>query len=240
MKNRILIVDDDAVTRNFLSNQLEKHGFETLEAANSTEMQKQRERFQCHLLLLDVIMQGENGLSICQRLRTEGDKIPIIILSGRDETIDRVIGLEFGADDYITKPVAPRELIARVRAVLRRAPDQILNAYDTKPIKFKFGPFVLDGVSRSLLRDGQVIPLSSDELALLMIMTSMMGKPLSRNQLANLLKGSDHKFDQRNIDMLISRVRKRIEDDSSNPQYIQTVRGVGYIFINASVEHCNS
>ena len=232
MNKRILIVDDDELLCNLLSSYLEEQGFETLMAANATEMQKQRERFHCHLLVLDIIMQGDNGLSICQKLRADGDNIPIVMLSGRDETVDRIIGLEFGADDYITKPVEPRELVARIRAVLRRTSDQTANAYEARLVQFKFGDFVLDGRSRNLMRNGQSVPLSSDEFSLLMIMVSRQGKTVSRNQLAFLLKGADHKIDQRNIDMLVSRVRKRIDDNSSQPQYIQTVRGVGYVFIN--------
>ncbi len=236
MKKRILIVDDDELLRNILAGYLEEQGFKTLMAANSTEMQKQRARFHCHLLILDIIMQGEDGLSICQRLRADGDKIPIVMLSGRDETVDRIIGLEFGADDYITKPVDPRELVARIKAVLRRASDQALHEHPFKPVQYKFGDFVLDGVTRKLFRNGDTVPLSSDEFSLLMILANMQGKPVSRNQLANLLKGTDHKLDQRNIDMLVSRVRKRIDDDSSQPQFIRTVRSVGYVFINALLD----
>ena len=233
MNKRILIVDDDELLCNLLSSYLEEQGFETLVATDATEMQKLRERFHCHLLVLDVVMQGEDGLSICQRLRAEGDKIPIVILSGRDETVDRIIGLEFGADDYVTKPVEPRELVARIKAVLRRTSEQSLQAYDTKPVKFTFGDFVLDGLSRRLLRNGEIVPLTSDEFTLLMILTSMEGKTLSRTQLAIMLKGADQKIDQRNIDMLVSRVRKRIDDGSSQPEYLRTVRCVGYVFINA-------
>jgi len=160
-----------------------------LVAANATEMKKQRERFHCHLLVLDIIMQGDNGLSICQKLRADGDTIPIVMLSGRDETVDRILGLEFGADDYITKPVEPRELVARIRAVLRRTADQTINVYEGKSMYFTFGKFVLDGHSRRLMHNGQGVPLSSDEFLLLMVMVSQQGKVLSRSQLAFLLKG---------------------------------------------------
>ncbi len=229
---RILIVDDDELLSNVLSDYLQDQGFKTLVAPNATEMLKHRERFQCDLLVLDVVMQGEDGLAICQRLRADGDKIPIVMLSGRDQAIDKILGLEFGADDYVTKPVEPRELLARIKAVLRRTSERSLQAYESKPILYTFGEFVLDGQSQSLTRNGQPVSLSSGEFALLMILISNEGKPLTRNQLVHQLKGSDHSYDQRNMDMLISRLRKSIDDDASKLPYIRTVRGVGYVFIN--------
>ncbi len=237
MTQRILIVDDDWRLRNLVSSYLEKQGFEPLMAADAIEMARLRERFHCHLLVLDVNMPGENGLAICQRLRAEGDDIPVIILTARSETVDRIIGLEFGADDYLVKPFDPRELVARIRAVFRRLPETSLEAHEAKNIQLQFGPFRLDGRSRQLSRNGEPVALSSDEFALLMLLTSTPGKPWSRSQLACKLKGKDEqKTDQRNLDMLVSRLRKRLEDDPSTPVYIQTVRGVGYGFFNASLQ----
>ena len=232
---RILIVDDDELLSNVLSDYLQDQGFKTLVASSATEMQKQRERFQCDLLVLDVVMQGEDGFAICQRLRADGDKIPIVMLSGRDQAVDKILGLEFGADDYVSKPVEPRELLARIKAVLRRTSEWSLKAYESKPILYTFGEFVLDGQSQSLTRNGQPVSLSSGEFALLMILTSNEGKPLTRNQLVNQIKGGDHNYDQRNMDMLVSRLRKFIDDDASKPPYIRTVRGVGYVFINPDI-----
>ena len=242
MAQRILIVDDDARLRNLVSSYLEKQGFESLVAADSVEMKKLRERFDFHLLVLDVNMPGESGLSICQRLRAEGDTTPIIILTACNETVDRIIGLEFGADDYLTKPFDPRELLARIKAVLRRTPDVISDANEAKNIQLKFGPFLLDGQTRQLSCNGQPVALSSDEFTLLMLLASTPGKPLSRNQLASQIKGkgSDQAPDQRNIDMLISRLRKRLEDDPTQPRYISTVRCLGYAFTNASIQLIDS
>ncbi|MDP3007849.1 MAG: response regulator [Methylococcales bacterium] len=242
MVQRILIVDDDARLRNLVSSYLEKQGFETLVAADSVEMKKLRERFDCHLLVLDVNMPGESGLAICQRLRAEGDVTPIIILTACNETVDRIIGLEFGADDYLTKPFDPRELVARIKAVLRRTPDVISNANEAKNLHLKFGPFLLDGQTRRLSCNGQPVALSQDEFTLLMLLASTPGKPLSRNQLASQIKGkgSDQAPDQRNIDMLISRLRKRLEDDPTHPRYISTVRCLGYAFTDDSIELIDS
>jgi two-component system phosphate regulon response regulator OmpR len=231
MKQRILIIDDDHRHRNLVANYLATHNFDTLMAADAVEMKKQRERFRCDLLVLDINLPKEDGISICQRLRAEGDMIPIIFLTGRGHVFDRILGLEYGADDYLAKPFEPLELVARVRAILRRVSE--IKVQDTIPLKVHFGAFMLDIVSRSLLCDGGIVSLSFDEFELLKILASTPGQPKSRNQLANQLKGDDQHIDQRYIDMLVSRLRKRLKDDSSQPQYIQTVRGVGYVFKNA-------
>ena len=233
MKQRILIIDDDHRHRNLLTNYFATQGFDTLMAADAIEMKKQLERFRCDLLVLDINLPGEDGISICQRLRTEGDTTPIVFLTGRDNVFDRILGLEYGADDYLAKPFEPLELVARVRAILRRVSNESLNVHDTKPVKVQFGPFMLDMPSRSLLCNGHIVSLSFDEFELLKILVSTPGKPKTRNQLANQIKGADQNIDQRYIDMLVSRLRKRLKDDLSQSQYIQTVRGIGYVFKNA-------
>ncbi len=232
MTKRILIVDDDSRHRALLSDYLELQNFKTLVAANSIEMQKQLERNRCHLILLDINMPGEDGLAICKRLRAEEDNTPIILLTARNEIVDRVLGLEFGADDYLAKPFDLRELLARITAVLRRSAHSTLEAYQSTDIKLQFGPYFLNGNTRSLLRNNQTVSLSSEELSLLMMLASNPGKPFTRYQLANkvIIQSKDQKHDQRNIDMLISRLRKRLEDDYSEPRYIHTIRGVGYAF----------
>jgi len=232
MKQRILIIDDDYRHRNLVANYFATQGFDTLMAADAIEMKKQQERFRCDLLVLDINLPGEDGISICKRLRTEGDMTPLVFLTGRDHVNDRILGLECGSDDYLVKPFEPLELVARVRAILRRVSGESLNVHDTKLVKVKFGAFLLDILSRSLLCDGHIVSLSFDEFELLKILASTPGKPKSRNQLANLIKGVDQHVDQRYIDMLVSRLRKRIKDDSSQPKYIQTVRGTGYVFTN--------
>lgn len=241
MIQRILIVDDDVRHRTLLSDYLINQGFESLVASNAVEMHKQLERNPCHIILLDINMPGENGLAICKRLRSEGDKTPIILLTARTEIVDKVLGLEFGADDYLAKPFDLRELLARINAVLRRTLNLTLETHAAIDLKIQFGPFILNGSARCLLRDDQVVPLTSDELALLITLASQPGKPFTRYQLATKLNnnGNDHTPDQRNIDMLVSRLRKRLEEDSVSTRYIHTLRGVGYAFTN-EISHASA
>lgn len=236
MKQRILIIDDDHRHRNLLAHYFETQGFDILLAADAIEMKKQRERFHCDLLVLDVNMPGEDGISICKRLRAEGDKIPIVIVTARNEVVDRILGLEYGSDDYLAKPFDPRELVARIRAVLRRISDKPLHASEAKPVKVQFGVFVLDVSSRRLLCNEQLLSLSFDEFELLKILASTPGQPLSRHQLASQIRSGGQQIDQRNIDMLVSRLRKRLMEGSSECQYIQSVRGIGYVFMNAALD----
>ncbi len=240
MKQRILFIDDDYRHRNLVANYFASQGFDTLMAADYIEMKKQLERFHCDLLVLDINMAGEDGLIICQKLRAEGDMTPIIFLTGRDHFTDRVLGLECGADDYLAKPFEPTELVARVKAVLRRFSDQNLNAQETTLEKVQFGVFILDILSRSLSCKGDIVSLSYDEFEILKILASTPGKPISRNQIAIQMKGVDQQIDQRYIDMTVSRLRKRLKIDSFQPDYIQTVRGVGYVFQNAFPEQLAS
>ena len=240
MRQRILIIDDDHRHRNLLASYFETQGFDTLLAADAIEMKKQRERFHCDLLVLDVNMPGEDGISICKRLRAEGDKIPIVIVTARNEVVDRVLGLEYGSDDYLAKPFDPRELVARIRAVLRRIPDKPLPASEATPVTFQFGAFVLDFLSKILLFNGQAVALSFDEFELLKILAGTPGQPLSRHQIASQIRSGGQQIDQRNIDMLVSRLRKRLMDGTSQHQYIQTVRGVGYVFMNTSLDQARS
>lgn len=233
MKQRILIIDDDARHRNLLANLFETNGFDTLEAANAIEMQKQRERFHCDLLLLDINMPGEDGVSICYRLRDGGDMTPIMFLTGRDHVNDRVLGLNFGADDYLVKPFESIELIARVRVILRRVAKESLKVQETNFVDVQFGDFKLNTSSHSLLRNERIIAISFDEFKLLQILTSTPGITKSRSQLAFQIKGIAQDNEQRYIDKLVSRLRIRLKDDSSQIEYIQTVRGVGYVFKNA-------
>ena len=234
MNKRILIIDDDYRHCNLLANYFETHGFDTLMAANATEMKKQRERFRCDLLVLDINLPGEDGLSICQRLRAEGDRIPILFLTGRDHVFDRIIGLEQGADDYLAKPFEPLELVARVKAILRRTPVDSLKAQAIKAEKVQFGPYLLDMASDKLWCDGHVLPISLPEFNILRMLAMNPGEPKSRNQLANHIKGDDQQADERYIDLLVSRLRKRLNDDSVSPQYIHTVRNLGYVLKNAT------
>jgi two-component system phosphate regulon response regulator OmpR len=236
MKQRILIIDDDTRHRNLLANYIETQGFDTLLAANAIEMKKQRERFHCDLLILDINMPGEDGISICQRLRTIGDKTPIILLTSRNNIADKILGLEYGADDYITKPFDPTELLARVRSVLRRSLDKPMINYQEQPNQFQFGTFVLDISSRQLWCNNQRVSLSFDEFELLKILVNSPELPITRLQIALQIRSGNQENEQRNIDMLVSRLRKRLIDHSTTHQYIQTVRGIGYVFRNMSLD----
>ena len=235
MKQRILVIDDDRRHCNLVANYLETHGFDTLMAADAIEMKKQQERSHCDLLVLDIEMPGEDGISICRRLRAEGDKTPILFLTGRGNALDRILGLELGADDYLAKPFEPLELVARVKAILRRVSDGSVKVQNTLLMKVEFGAFVLNIAPRSLLCDGHIVSLSFDEFELLTVLACRTGQPITRVQLANQLNKDDQHIEQRYIDMLVSRLRKQLKDDSSPHQYIQTVRGVGYVFKNAIV-----
>jgi two-component system phosphate regulon response regulator OmpR len=230
MKPKILVVDDDARLRALLERYLTEQDFEVLTAGSGQEMQRQLARRPVDLMVLDVMLPGEDGLSVCRRLRAEGNRLPIIMLTAKGDEMDRIIGLEFGADDYLAKPFNPRELAARVRAVLRRLP-QIPAAPDAGRATVSFGPFRLDLASRQLFRDETPLPITSGEFSLLKVLVQHPGAPLSRDRLAHLARGRDYLPDNRSIDVQISRLRRLLEADPAHPRYLQTVWGVGYMFV---------
>lgn len=232
MFHTILVVDDDAKHRALIAAYLQKHDYEIIFAANSLDIQKQRQRYICHLIILDINMAGEDGLSICKRLRDEGDNTPILFLSANNETVDKVLGLEYGADDYMSKPFDPRELLARIRSLLRRIPEARTDAYDGIAARYQFGYYVLDGQTRSLSYKNNPVTISSEEYALLITLINALGKPLSRTQLAHQIstKELESNSDCRFIDTMVSRLRKRLEPEPNIPQYLLTIRGVGYAF----------
>jgi two-component system phosphate regulon response regulator OmpR len=229
---KILVVDDDARLRDLLRRYLGDNGFSVYVAENAQAMNRlwQRERYD--LLILDLMMPGEDGLSVMRRLRGANDTTPIIMLTAKGEDVDRIVGLEMGADDYLPKPFNPRELLARINAVLRRkGPDDAPGApaQDGKPIEF--GGFVLDLVTRTLTRDGQPVPLTTGEFAVLKAFARYPRVPLSREKLMEMARGREYEAFDRSLDVQISRLRKLIEPDPSKPRYIQTVWGLGYVFI---------
>jgi len=229
---RILVVDDDARLRDLLVRYLGENGFRVRSAQDAPGMEVERRREPVDLLVLDLMLPGEDGLSICRRLRAENEQLPIIMLTARGEEVDRIVGLEMGADDYLPKPFNPRELLARIRAVLRRkggAP-----AGSAAPLqggKVGFGPFLLDLATRQLTRNGESLPLTSGEFSVLKVLVEHARRPLSRDQLMELARGREHEAFDRAIDVQISRLRKLIEDSASQPRYIQTVWGFGYVFV---------
>jgi two-component system phosphate regulon response regulator OmpR len=183
-------------------------------------------------VLLDLMLPGEDGLSICRRLRAQGDHIPIIMLTARGDDIDRILGLEMGADDYLPKPFNPRELLARINAVLRRQKEpSALAAPLTEGEIFEFGDFRLEIGNRKLTRNGEPIPLTNAEFALLRVFSAHPRAPLSRERLMELARGREHEAFDRSIDVQVSRLRKLIEDNSAEPRYLQTVWGFGYVFV---------
>jgi len=229
---RILVVDDDIRLRDLLRRYLTDQGFHVVTAENAQAMNKLWLRERYDLLVLDLMLPGEDGLSICRRLRGAGDKTPIIMLTAKGEDVDRIVGLEMGADDYLPKPFNPRELVARISAVLRRiAPEEAPGAPSETPQTFTFGEFVLDLGTRTLKRNGQSVPLTTGEFSVLKVFARHARQPLSREKLMEMARGREYEVFDRSLDVQISRLRKLLEPDPSNPLYIQTVWGLGYVFI---------
>lgn len=231
-RDTLLVVDDDDRIRDLLCRYLNQEGFNVLPAANSLELNRLLERESPDLMVLDLMLPGESGMEICQRLRASGSLLPILMLTAKHEDTDRITGLEIGADDYLVKPFNPRELLARINAVLRRRLRQDLQnapAGDNEVVRF--GPFALDLGRRTLQREDQELPLTSGEFAMLQALVRHPNTPLSREKLARLTRGREFEPYNRSMDVQISRLRKLIEPDLATPRYIQTVWGKGYVFV---------
>ncbi len=226
----ILVVDDHREVRDLVARVLAKEGFRVSLAAEGRAMRKVLADGRIDLVLLDLMLPGEDGLSLCRGLRAES-AIPIIMLTAKGEEVDRVIGLEMGADDYLPKPFGGRELIARIKAVLRRtkmaAP---LSDTGDKPKRYRFDRWVLDTEARELLRDdGVALPLSTGEYDLLLVLVERPQRVLNRDQLLDLARGRASVSLDRSIDTQVSRLRKKIEIDPAAPKIIKTVWGGGYM-----------
>ena len=229
---KILVVDDDSRIRELLRRYLSQEGFEVTLAEDGKALNRVLLREAADLIVLDLMMPGEDGLSICRRLRAANDRTPIIMLTAKDEDVDRIVGLEVGADDYLGKPFNPRELLARIHAVLRRRPaPEAPGAPSTDSEVATFGPYVFDLSARKLLRDGKDVPLTTGEFAMLKALVRHPRQPLSREKLAQLARGREFEPFDRSLDVQVSRLRKLIELDASSPRFIQTVWGVGYVFV---------
>lgn len=225
----ILVVEDARDIREPLARYLRQHGYRTSTAGDAAAARKLMRVSAIDLVVLDVMMPGEDGLSLCRYIR-ESSQTPVILLTARGEEVDRIIGLEMGADDYIPKPFSPRELVARVAAVLRRT--QALPPQQQPPAseRIRFGDWIVDTAQRELIGiDGVATPLSSGEFRLLMAMIERPKISLTRNQLLDLTKGREAELFDRSIDNHVSRLRKKIEPDPKNPRYIKTVWGGGYM-----------
>ena len=228
---KILVVDDDMRLRSLLERYLVEQGYIVRTSANFEQMQRLMERENFHLVVLDLMLPGEDGLSICRKLRQQENEIPIIMLTAKGDEVDRIIGLEMGADDYLPKPFNPRELLARIRAVLRRKSKELPGAPAVEESQVKFGPFVFNLATREMHKGEQLMPLTSGEFAVLKVLVSHAREPLSRDKLMNMARGRDYSAMERSIDVQVSRLRRMLEDDPTNPRYIQTVWGLGYVFV---------
>jgi two-component system, OmpR family, phosphate regulon response regulator OmpR len=231
-KTRIIVVDDDARLRELLNRYLSEQGFAVRAVADGNDMNRWLARERYDLMILDLMLPGEDGLSICRRLRALGEKLPIIMLTAKGDDVDRIVGLEIGADDYVSKPFNPRELVARIQAVLRRAPAaQPPGAPSADQQVVTFGDFKLNLATRTLTRGTENVPLTTGEFALLKVLVQHPRSPLSRDKLMELARGREFGAFDRSIDVQISRLRKLVEADPAKPAFIQTVWGFGYVFI---------
>ncbi|VVP32171.1 Transcriptional regulatory protein OmpR [Pseudomonas fluorescens] len=231
--NHILIVDDDREIRELVGNYLKKNGLRTTVVADGRQMRSFLEANTVDLIVLDIMMPGDDGLQLCRELRSGKHKAtPILMLTARNDETDRILGLEMGADDYLTKPFAARELLARINAVLRRTrmlPPNLLITESGRQLGF--GRWRLDTTARHLLdEDGTLVALSGAEYRLLRVFLDHPQRVLSRDQLLNLTQGRDADLFDRSIDLLVSRLRQRLKDDSRESTYIKTVRSEGYVF----------
>jgi DNA-binding response OmpR family regulator len=230
MENKkILVVDDDAGLRELLQDYLSTQGFEVAAVGDGIAMEQYLQLHAVNLVILDLMLPGEDGLALARKLRARGN-LPIIMLSARGEDVDRIIGLEVGADDYLSKPFNPRELLARIRAVLRRNELQSEIKEDVSTSKYRFGDFILAIETRSLTKDGADIALTAGEFNLLRIFVEHPNRVLSRDQLMDLMKGYERSPFDRSIDIRVTRLRRKLEVDPTVPEFVRTVWGEGYMF----------
>lgn len=229
---KILVVDDAPRLRDLLRRYLGENGFQVQVADGAASMNRLWLREPFDALILDLMMPGEDGLAILKRLRAQKDMTPVIMLTARGEEIDRIVGLELGADDYIAKPFNPRELLARIHAVLRRRPAPDAPGAPSRENEIvTFGDFELDLGTRVLKKNGEPVPLTTGEFAVLKAFARHPRQPLSRDKLMEMARGREYEAFDRSLDVQVSRLRKLIEPDSSKPRYLQTVWGLGYVFI---------
>jgi two-component system phosphate regulon response regulator OmpR len=240
LKKRILVVDDDQRLRELVVRYLTEQGFEARAVADATAMDRQLARERYDLIVLDLMLPGEDGLAICRRLRganagtgaTPANTPAIIMLTAKGDEVDRIVGLEMGADDYLPKPFNPRELVARVNAVLRRRqPAGPPGAPASETEIHRFGVFEFNLATRSLVKDGKPVALTTGEYSVLKVLVQHPRQPLSRDKLMELARGREYGVFDRSIDVQISRLRKIVEDDHARPRHIQTVWGFGYVFV---------
>jgi DNA-binding response OmpR family regulator len=218
----VLVVDDEPIVRDVVVRYLKRDGFATLEAADGEDARRLIETREPSLVVLDVMLPGPDGLELCRWIRGRSD-LPVILLTARGEEADRIVGLELGADDYVTKPFSPRELAVRVRAVLRRSRGPIARAH-----RFEFGDIVVDGTSREVTRGGERVALTAKEFDLLAFLAAHPRQVFSRDQLMDRVWDYSASIDTGTVTVHIRRLREKIEHRPSQPRHLQTVWGVGY------------
>src|SRR5487761_385858 len=228
---KILVVDDDVRLRDLLTRYLSEQGFQVASLPDATQIDKKLQRDPPHLVVLDLMLPGEDGLSVCRRLRGAGESVPIIMLTAKGDDVDRIVGLEMGADDYLPKPFNPRELVARIHAVLRRHGDRLVPGAPSGEGRVAFGSHTLDLAARTLERAGEVHTLTTGEFSLIKVFVQHPRQPLAREKLMLLARGRDHEVFDRAIDVQVSRLRKLVEADPAAPRFIQTVWGFGYVYV---------
>jgi two-component system, OmpR family, response regulator len=228
--DHILIVDDDAEIRSLLSQYLLKNGLRVTAVADGRAMWQALDAGRIDLIVLDLMLPGEDGLTLCRNLRAQSSDIPVIMLTARGDETDRIVGLEMGADDYLAKPFSARELLARIKAILRRARSLPGNLRPDSARRIRFADWVLDTVERQLTSaEGVVTPLAGAEYRLLRIFLNHPNRVLNRDQLVDLTQGKEADPLDRSIDVQVSRLRHRLGDDPREPRLLKTVRGEGYV-----------
>ena len=227
----ILVVDDDLRLRDLLERYLEQQGLRAFGAANAAGMRRALAAHHVDLIVLDLMLPDADGLELCRSLRAEGVETPVIMLTAKGDDVDRIVGLELGADDYLPKPCNPRELVARIRAVLRRRPREAVGAPQAGQAPVSFGRFVFDPATRQLLDGEAPVKLTSGEFAVLAALVAHPFQTLSRERLIALARGREHEAFDRSIDVMVSRLRRCLEDDPRQPRWLQTVWGEGYVFV---------
>jgi len=236
--NKILVVDDDLRLRDLLNRYLSGQGFGVHAAQDAASMDKLLARERFDLIVLDLMLPGEDGLAICRRLRGGANSVSIIMLTAKGDEVDRIVGLEVGADDYLPKPFNPRELVARIHAVLRRrAAPPPPGAPAITEESVSFGKVQINLATRELEREDASTLLTTGEFGLLRVLLEHPRQPMSRDKLMELARGREYEVFDRAIDVQISRLRKLVEEDPGKPRYIQTVWGFGYVFVPDGKKH---
>jgi two-component system, OmpR family, phosphate regulon response regulator OmpR len=228
---QILLVDDDLRLRALLETFLKREGFDVLMAGNARQMEKRLSEHHVDLMVLDLMLPDRGGLEICRDLRAAGNRLPVLMLTAKGDDVDRVLGLELGADDYLPKPCNPRELVARIRAIMRRQQAIPPGAPVANGEIIRFGRCELNTAQRTLLKAGTPVELTTGEFAVLLALATRPGETLSRERLTSLARGRLPSGSERAIDIAISRLRRLVEDDPARPRHLQTVWGSGYVFV---------